>query len=373
MEEDKMQKEVELIISRICEVLKLESKERDQSKEDDEEPYNALALCVIDAVYSMGVRYESTERTVSTFCNWRNRNQKQLLSQREYGIGDFLQDLAPYENQWDRLAEEVFDNRQRTSSRSGILKAEAVYRFARALAAHEIDTRADATDLERMQAAETVIKTIPGQGSGISFKYFCMLAGDENFVKPDRMVRRFVAEALNVPDVEPKRAAELLIEAAHALREKIPNLTATRLDYEIWVYQRTRPAKGNYEQSKERAEKDGAEMVEEDWILPVGEGIVVDGQNGRWSDGAFFDDEDIPTVWHPAEPAEHVQDRRFGEDGSRSWKTHLRTLHVRCSSWLAAGRALKPIAKFKPGRQDHPRMVIGLNRYSGIHTNWVHS
>ena len=95
--EDKTQKDVDLIISRIRKVLDLEPKE-------EEKPYSSLALCVIDAVYSMGVRYESTERTVSTFCNWRNRNQKQLLSQREYGIGDFLQDLAPYENQWDRLA-----------------------------------------------------------------------------------------------------------------------------------------------------------------------------------------------------------------------------------------------------------------------------
>ena len=325
MEEDKMQKEVELIISRICEVLKLESKERDQSKEDDEEPYNALALCVIDAVYSMGVRYESTERTVSTFCNWRNRNQKQLLSQREYGIGDFLQDLAPYENQWDRLAEEVFRNRQRTSSRSGILKAEAVYRFAKALATHGIDTLADAADLDPMQpVADTIIetiKTIPGQGSGISFKYFCMLAGNDNLFKPDRMVRRFVAEALRVPEVKVEDAERLLLEAAHALRAKIPNLTATRLDYEIWVYQRTRPAKGNYEESKERAEKEGSEMVEEDWIFPVGEGVVVDGQNGRWSDGAFFDDEDISTVWHRAEPAGHVQDREIW----RGWLRFLET------------------------------------------------
>jgi hypothetical protein len=72
---------------------------------------------------------------------------------------------------------EVFRNRQRTSSRSGILKAEAVYRFAGALVVCGIDTISDAADAERMTGASKIIETIPGQGSGISFTYFCMLAG----------------------------------------------------------------------------------------------------------------------------------------------------------------------------------------------------
>jgi hypothetical protein len=199
-----------------------------------------LALCAIDAVYSIGARYESTERTVSNFCKWRNWDAKQLLSKREYGIVDFLQDLQPYENQWDRLAEEVFRNRQRTSSTSGVLKAEAVYRFAKALAGNGIDIIADAANAGRMCQAETAVKTIPGQGSGISFKYFCMLARNDNFVKPDRMVIRFVADAFGVPQdrIEPALAETLILEAAQALRGEIPNLTARQLDYEIWQYQR---------------------------------------------------------------------------------------------------------------------------------------
>lgn len=49
-------------------------------------------------------------------------------------------------------------------------------------------------------------------------------------------------------------------------------------------------------------------MVDEDWIFPDAEGVVVDTANGRWSDGAFFGDEDIAVEWHQAEPAPHVQD-----------------------------------------------------------------
>src|SRR5215469_3123194 len=49
-------------------------------------------------------------------------------------------------------------------------------------------------------------------------------------------------------------------------------------------------------------------MPIEDWIFPVGEGVCIDAEKGLWSDGAFFDDEDIPVEWHPAEPAHHVRD-----------------------------------------------------------------
>ncbi|HYY69340.1 MAG TPA: hypothetical protein VE734_06385 [Terriglobales bacterium] len=52
-------------------------------------------------------------------------------------------------------------------------------------------------------------------------------------------------------------------------------------------------------------------MTSEDWIFPVGEGICVDAENGRWSDAALFDDQHIPVDWYPAEPAPHVQDREL--------------------------------------------------------------
>src|SRR5215831_3410587 len=126
---------VERIVMRVREVL-------DLAPIPEGQLYESLALCIIDAVYSISSRYESTERTVSDFCAWRKWDTE-LLGQREYRIADFLRDLAPFENRWDRLAEEVFHNRQRTSSRSGICKAEAVYRFARALADSGIDTITD--------------------------------------------------------------------------------------------------------------------------------------------------------------------------------------------------------------------------------------
>src|SRR6202012_5095989 len=100
--------------------------------------YRPLPLCVIEAVYSIGVRYESTERTLDDFCKWSQWNYEQ-----ECTVNEFIALLERFDGEWERLATEVFQNRQRPSSRSGILKAEAVYRFARGLKSSEVDDHPD--------------------------------------------------------------------------------------------------------------------------------------------------------------------------------------------------------------------------------------
>src|SRR5580698_4671667 len=156
--------------------------------------YASVPLCVIDSVFSIGVRYESTERTVTDFCaryGWQRDGRGKT---KEHTTSEFLRILEPYENRWEEVANTVFRNRQRTSTRSGILKVEATYRFAKGLQ----------HDLQR------AIKSIPGQGSGLSYAYFLMLAGNENGVKADRMVTRFVADALGVRNVPMEKAEELV-------------------------------------------------------------------------------------------------------------------------------------------------------------------
>lgn len=206
---------------------------------NEEDRYSCLAYCLIDAVYSIGVRYESTLRTVSDFCSWRQLKKNGAQDACEYSIAEFLEDIHPYESRWEALADEVFRNRQWTSSRSGILKAEAVYRFANALHECGIDTFADSADANRIERCRKAIVAIPGQGSGISFKYFLMLAGHDGFVKPDRMVMRFVADALRQRNVDSNVAEDLVQKVAEALQMEFPRLTASRLDYAIWHYQRS--------------------------------------------------------------------------------------------------------------------------------------
>ena len=84
---------------------------------------------------------------------------------------------------------------------------------------------------------ERAVRAIPGQGSGVSLRYFWMLAGSDDFVKPDRMVLRFLQAALGRP-VPVAEAQRLLSDAAEQLKAKYAHLTPRLLDYAVWQYQR---------------------------------------------------------------------------------------------------------------------------------------
>lgn len=134
--------------------------------------YASVPLCVIDAAFSIGVRYESTERTVTEFCaryHWQRDGRGMV---KEYTISEFLKLLQPYEHRWENMADDVFRNRQRTSTRSGILKAEATFRFARTLQQFGIETFADVLKSGMRSELRQAIKAIPGQASGLSYAYF---------------------------------------------------------------------------------------------------------------------------------------------------------------------------------------------------------
>jgi hypothetical protein len=65
-----------------------------------------------------------------------------------------------------------------------------------------------------------------------------MMAGDDSYVKPDRMIRRFVAGAAGLPDVSPDTACDAVVAACGNLAREFPNLTPRLLDHLIWSYQR---------------------------------------------------------------------------------------------------------------------------------------
>lgn len=206
--------------------------------------YASVPLCVIDAVFSIGVRYESTERTVTDFCTryqWQRDGRGKV---KEHTVSDFLRVLEPYENRWEAMADDVFRNRQRTSSRSGILKAEATFRFAKALQQFGIETFMDVLRSGLRNDLRQAIKAIPGQASGLSHAYFLILAGNQDGVKPDRMVTRFVADALGVRNVAPDFAEELVRNASRTLRVEFSRLVPSSLDNKIWKYQRAKEDAG---------------------------------------------------------------------------------------------------------------------------------
>ncbi|WP_375552590.1 hypothetical protein [Rhodophyticola porphyridii] len=205
----------------------------------DEYRYASLPLCVVDAVFSIGVRYTSTQKVVSKLCDYTGWTRF-ALSRESRGVGqNGLPDLiALFDNLGiEGMADTVFQNRQRTSSRSGILKSEAVLLYCRALTEAGIISFSD-FDQERREYAEAMILGLPGQSSGIAFDYFMMLAGDNNLIKPDRMVQRYVGNALKLDAIpQPRQAAILVRLAARVLRKRGHQWSPLSLDHAIWRFQ----------------------------------------------------------------------------------------------------------------------------------------
>ena len=194
----------------------------------DEYNYPNLPLCIIDAIFSIGVKYESTKNTVNRFI-------KHSGDAVEYSVNDLL--ALFHEHSVEFMAKEVFQNLQRTSTKNGILKAEAVFRVAKVLSKHHVDSLIDMKKVVNEAEFEADFKEIPGQNSGISLRYFYMLAGFEDQIKPDRMVVRFLEvvlkHAVKVNDCHP-----LLIEACKLLVLEYPNINPRNLDHAIWLHQR---------------------------------------------------------------------------------------------------------------------------------------
>jgi hypothetical protein len=137
------------------------------------------------------------------------------------------------------MTTEVYQNRQRTSSRSGILKSEAVLRFSRVLSKHSVNYLQDVEEIIGSRRFEADIRKIPGQGSGISTRYFYMLAGSDDFIKPDRMIRRFVYRILE-RDLSEDDLHDAVVGALGVLVNEFPGLTPKSVDHLMWRFERGR-------------------------------------------------------------------------------------------------------------------------------------
>lgn len=228
--------EVSIIAARAEEVLPLTD-----ANLGDEYFYQSLPLCVIDAVYSIGVRYEGVRNTIDRYCahfnHQRTRAPKNILPiiDDQESVSHFCEQFQKYGP--IEMAENIFRNRQRTSPTNGILKAEAVYQFASILRNHKIEHLQDIENVLHSQEFERAIRSIPGQTSGISLQYFFMLSGSDDLIKPDRMIMSFLVDTLN-RQISTLEAQQLLALCTAQLCDTYPHLTPRLLDHEIWKYQR---------------------------------------------------------------------------------------------------------------------------------------
>jgi hypothetical protein len=177
-----------------------------------------LTLAVIDAVWSIGVRAGGVANVLARYEALRGD-----ATHTPAELAAFIEMLGGPE----AFAEAV-QNRQRTSTRNGILKAEAVFLEARMLGEGGV---VDVTGLTDAVRARWI--TVPGQGSGTSWEALLVVTGHDT-VKADRMLRRFCATALNTTEarVSAARAHALVVGAAERL-----SVSPRALDAAIWRHE----------------------------------------------------------------------------------------------------------------------------------------
>lgn len=231
-----MDKETIELISRCC----IENLELKSAQLGNEYFYALMPLCVVDSVFSIGVNYKGVINTIKRLCDYfeleEYRNEAEIPSiEGQVSTTQFLQlveDKTP-----DFLASQIYKNRQRTSTSNGILKVEAVNRFLLVLKQFKTEYFQDIPALINNIDFEKSIKEIPGQKSGISLKYFFMLAGSDDLIKPDRMIMRFL-ENITKQKVSLKDSQTILMNVSEELNKRGYSIAPRLLDNIIWNYQR---------------------------------------------------------------------------------------------------------------------------------------
>ena len=100
--------------------------------------YKSLPICILDAVFSIGVRYTSVVNVVNSYIGTFDLTiSRTQTDETEHTIRDFLTNVAKYDTVED-FSRNVLHNMQRTSSRNGILKAEACREVALVCQKHGI-------------------------------------------------------------------------------------------------------------------------------------------------------------------------------------------------------------------------------------------
>ena len=189
-----------------------------------------IEAALVDAVFSARAVYkpERGRGIHAQVVKWREARHR-----LEYSLDALLAEIDELGvEQWARN----FGNRQRSPRRLesaplGASKAAAVRQGASALREHGFNTALQ-INLGDVDYVKRALQSVPGIGYATA-NYFLMLLGAPG-VKPDRMIRRFLREAL-CRDVK-DREAETLIRAAAVPLDVQPH----KVDHAIWRHESDR-------------------------------------------------------------------------------------------------------------------------------------
>lgn len=185
---------------------------------------NSLALCIIDSIYSTGSHYSSVVNVIEHYkaSGGAQDGAKELTRSIQNAGGA---------REW---ATSIAHNLKPAHTRPGApLKAEIIEQAVALMEELGIDTVPDLVAHVKDEPLDNEVlrgwKRLPSQSSGVTYNYLLILAGMPS-VKPDRMILRFLADALGEEtNLDSPRAVELITETA-----KTMNVDPRALDHIAW-------------------------------------------------------------------------------------------------------------------------------------------
>lgn len=196
----------------------------------------SLSLCVVDAVWSIGAHYDNVVVPLV----------RKLA--KEFGVEQptvpMSEPVSDDPLPLTRLAGLTVDqlirltNWQNTSTRGGIRKADAALRHIQVFRAHGVTGLADAIalfgDEKRFADVNRDLRAIPGEGAhSVRRDYLWMLVGQDDLIKPDRMVLRWFKKHGAI--VDPVGARDLIAALVPAANTRMGrSATAWEIDHALW-------------------------------------------------------------------------------------------------------------------------------------------
>jgi hypothetical protein len=196
----------------------------------------SLALCIADAVWSIGAHYDNVVTPlVRKLAKEFDVREPTVPGNQPLGTDPLpLQQLVALSvDELTRLT-----NQQRTSTRGGILKSKAVLEHCCVFLDHYVNSLDDIpglfADSERFAAVDKALRSIPGEGGhGIRRNYLWMVVGQDDLIKPDRMVLRWLGrQGVNVDPAAARDAIAALVPLVSAGLGR--TVTAWEIDHAMW-------------------------------------------------------------------------------------------------------------------------------------------
>lgn len=199
---------------------------------------SSLVLCAMDSLWSIGIRYEVVTSVIDRYLRARGFDGFSDCDSCSDSPRDFLNWVDSLGGDRVEALTTALGNRNRTSSRNGIPKAEVMIAACELFRAQDVRTTSDL--LVREVELEPLWLQLHGQRSGISWRYLLMLAGSDG-IKPDRMVHRFLSRHGFPSSLSPEVSVGELTKAVQRLHPGSSKHTSLRsVDFQIWMTERAR-------------------------------------------------------------------------------------------------------------------------------------